>query len=75
MAARGKPFVEPISLAEPSPLDVKQSRDLEQVDVVAATRGLKAEGAGLLCAAATRLVTHQFLLTRLLIDHPVVPCM
>jgi hypothetical protein len=31
MAARGKPFVEPISLAEPSPLDLKQSRDLEQV--------------------------------------------
>ncbi len=29
--ARNKPFVEPISLAEPSPLDLKQSRDLEQV--------------------------------------------
>ncbi|KAL4432581.1 hypothetical protein ABPG77_000518 [Micractinium sp. CCAP 211/92] len=28
--ARNKPFVEPISLAEPSPLDLKQSRDLEQ---------------------------------------------
>lgn len=26
-----KPFVEPISLAEPTPLDVKQTRDLEQV--------------------------------------------
>ena len=29
--ARVKPFVEPISQAEPTPLDVKQSRDLEQV--------------------------------------------
>lgn len=27
---RSKPFVEPISLAEPSPLDLRQSRDLEQ---------------------------------------------
>lgn len=26
-----KPFVEPISLAEPSQLDLKQTRDLEQV--------------------------------------------
>jgi hypothetical protein len=29
--ARVKPFVEPISQAEPTPLDTKQSRDLEQV--------------------------------------------
>ena len=29
--ARVKPFVEPISQAEPTPLDAKQSRDLEQV--------------------------------------------
>ncbi|PRW58063.1 nuclear poly(A) polymerase 1 [Chlorella sorokiniana] len=28
---RNKPFVEPISLAEPSPLDLKQTRDLEQL--------------------------------------------
>ena len=31
MAGRAKPFVEPISQAEPSPLDLKHTRDLEQV--------------------------------------------
>jgi hypothetical protein len=31
MAARAKPFIEPISLSLPSPLDLKHTRDLDQV--------------------------------------------
>ena len=37
--APAKPFVEPVSFAEPSPLDLKQTRDLEQVRRVALAGG------------------------------------